>query len=114
MANPISRLFSMNRGADMTVPSKLEVLRKSHYALEGLPQILRVPALGGRRNEADLELTDASLDDVAFAILDLEAEYSAAGDRLVALRRLYTLARKEGALGFDRVVDVVLTRSETQ
>lgn len=95
----------------MTVPSKLEVLRNSHYALE---QRFRVPALGGRHNEADVELADASLDDIAFAILGLEAEYSAAGDRLFALRRLYTLARHEGALGFERVVDVVLTRSETQ
>lgn len=114
MTNPISRLFSNNRGADMTAPSKLEVLRKSHYALEKLPQRLRVPALGDRRNEADLELTDASVDDVAFAILGLEAEFSVVGDRLFALRRLYTLARQEGAFGFERVVDVVLTRSETQ
>jgi hypothetical protein len=88
MANPISRLFSNNRGADMTVPSKLEVLRKSHYALEGLPQKLRVPAIEGRRNEAVFELADASVDDVAFSILGLEAEFSAVGDRLFALRRL--------------------------
>ena len=98
----------------MTVPSKLEVLRKSHYALEKLPQKLRVPAIESRRNEAIIDLAEASIDDVAFAILGLEAEFSAVGDRLFALRRLYTLARHEGALGFERVVDVVLTRSETQ
>ena len=42
----------------------------------------------------------------AFALLGVEAEFSAVGDRLHALRKLYGLARQAGARGSECALDV--------
>ena len=89
----------------MTVSRKLESLRKRHYALEALPAVVRV-------SDAEMAVEDTTLDDIAFAMLGVEAEYNAVGDRYHALRKLYALARQAGAVGADRIVDAVATTKE--
>lgn len=89
----------------MAAIPKLESLRKRHYALEALPAIVRV-------SDTDLAVEDATLDDIAFAMLGVEAEYNAVGDRYHALRKLYSLARQAGAVGADRIVDAVMAGKE--
>jgi hypothetical protein len=92
----------------MTSSATVAALRKRHYALEALPDTIVVPALGACRPEAVVRtIEDASLDDIAFALRGIEAEFNAVGDRLHALRKLYLLARDAGALGADRAVNAV-------
>ncbi len=85
----------------MGTANTLESLRRRHYAMEALPDTIRVPALGGRAEEEAKPVMDATVDDVAFAILAVEAESYAIGERVSALRKLYALARQNGAIGAD-------------
>jgi len=79
--------------------TQLERLKKQHpYLLEELPETVGSDA-------EEVELGDASLDQIAFAILALEAEIRPLSRRMNALRELYDLARKRGALGAHRVGD---------
>ncbi len=92
----------------MSNSARMAALRKRHYALEALPDTIVVPALGALRPEAAVKrIEDATLDDVAFALRGIEAEFNAVGDRLHALRRLYVLAREAGALGCERPIDLL-------
>ncbi len=78
----------------------LERLKKHHpYMLEELPEIV-----GSDAEEVALE--DSTLDQIAFAILELEAEIRPLSRRVSALRDLYDLARKRGALGAHRIGDI--------
>ena len=91
----------------MTSTAALSELRKRHYALEALPDTIVIPALGEvRREQVVKPIEDATLDDIAFALLGVEAEFSAVGDRMHALRKLYDLARQAGARGSERALDV--------
>lgn len=87
--------------------SHLQALRKRHYALETLPDHIRIPAIGARSEVAAKPIEEATLDDLAFAMSAIEAEFNALGDRLHAIRKLYTLARKAGGLGADIAINVV-------
>ena len=92
----------------MNQSAVLPALRKRHFALDALPDIIAIPAFQARQREANVRaIADATLDDIAFALLAAEAEFNAVGDRLHALRKLYSLARQAGALGADRVVEAV-------
>jgi hypothetical protein len=92
----------------MTTSIAVTALRKRHIWLEALPDTVSVPALEARqRPAADKPIEDATLDDIAFAMLGMEAEFNAVGDRLHALRKLYNLARQAGALGSDRAVEAI-------
>lgn len=92
----------------MTQSAALASLRKRHFALDALPDTVVVPALEARQREAAVKaIEDATLDDIAFAMLGAEAEFNAVGDRLHALRKLYNLARQVGALGADRAVGAI-------
>ena len=91
----------------MTSTAALSELRKRHYALEALPDTIVIPALGEvRREQVVKPIEDATLDDIAFALLGVECEFSAVGDRMHALRKLYGLARQAGARGSERALDV--------
>lgn len=88
--------------------SKLNALRKSHYALRDLPASICV--LGpDRLTSAVRPIEKATLDEVAFALVRAEQVYNDAGDRLIALRRLYELARKAGGVGAGCAVDAAAT-----
>jgi hypothetical protein len=92
----------------MTTSSAVTALRKRHVWLEALPDSIAIPALDARQRSATVKaIEDATLDDIAFALLGAEAEFSSVGDRMQALRRLYSLARQAGALGSDRAVDKI-------
>lgn len=92
----------------MNQSAALAALRKRHFALDALPDTIVIPACQARQRETNVRaIADATLDDIAFALLTAEAEFNAFGDRLHALRKLYSLARQAGALGADRVVEAV-------
>lgn len=92
----------------MTSTAALTEMRKRHYALEALPDMIVIPVLGeSRREQVVMPVEGATLDDIAFALLGVEVEFSAVGDRLHALRKLYGLARQAGARGNERALDVV-------
>ena len=92
----------------MTSSAALTEIRMRHYALEALPDTVSIPALEARQRPVAVKpVEDATLDDIAFAMLGMEAEFNAVGDRLHALRKLYNLARQAGALGSDRAVDAI-------
>lgn len=91
----------------MTRSAALTEIRKRHYALEALPDTIVIPVLSEIRREQVVKLIeDATLDDIAFALLGVEAEFSAVGDRLHALRKLYGIARQAGARGSECALDV--------
>lgn len=87
--------------------SYLQALRKRRYALESSPDHIRIPAIAARGEVAAKPIEEATLDDLAFAMGALEAEFNALGDRMHAIRKLYTLARKAGALGADIAINAV-------
>ena len=86
--------------------SALEALQKAHYGLSSLPDTLHVPAAGGRAEIPAKPITEATVDEIAFAMRALDAEFSVFCDKVSALRKLYTLARDAGGLGAERTVDV--------
>lgn len=95
-------------GSPMTASNAIAALRKRHFALEALPETIVVPAPESQQREGSVTaIEDATLDDIAFALLAAEAEFNAVGERLHALRKLYSLARQAGALGADRAVDAI-------
>ena len=87
--------------------SRLTRVRKQHSTLQSLPDTIHIPAVGRRSEVAAKQIDDATLDDLAFAVRGIEAEFNAVGDRLHALRKLYGLAREVGALGADRAVEAI-------
>ena len=83
--------------------SFIELLRKKSVWLSDLPATIRVPGHGGKPTIDGLQIEEASVDDIAFAIQGLEYESSAISGQLHALKRLHDLARNCGALGTDTV-----------
>jgi hypothetical protein len=81
----------------------IDLLRKKSVWLSDLPATIRVPGHGGKPTIDGLQIEEASVDDIAFAIQGLEYESSAISGQLHALRRLHDLARNRGALGTDTV-----------
>ncbi len=80
--------------------------RPEWYVRE-LPDTIRVPALEGHRPlEVIVPLEDATLDDMAFAIVGIEAQVAQARRGLSGLRELYEQARKRGAIGTNTVAEV--------
>ena len=97
----------------MPSSATLAKLRQRHYALQSLPETITVPSLGARRPVAIVRPIDqATVDDIAFALDGVEAEFNAVGDRLSALRKLYRLARQAGALGADGALESALAGQE--
>jgi hypothetical protein len=94
----------------------IEKLRqRSEWGMRDLPEIIRVPALEGHRTqEAVVPLEESTIDDLAFAIIGLEAQVTEMRRPLVGLRELYDQARKRGALGTSTVADVFLNPSMTE
>jgi hypothetical protein len=91
-------------------PDDLTRLRNAHYTLENLPDTISLPQHRGRGADWVMTLEDATVDDVAFAIVAAEHESSAACARSTSLQRLYKLAREAGGIGTDRAVGAAITR----
>ncbi|MCA3561852.1 MAG: hypothetical protein IOC82_12570 [Aestuariivirga sp.] len=85
--------------------STLETLQKAHYGLGSLPETIRILATPGTSAIDAKPITEATLDDIAFALRVLEAEFNAIGDRMHALRKLSHIARDAGGVGADRAVE---------
>jgi hypothetical protein len=96
----------------MAKDTKLDTVRKQHVFLDTLPETIHVPAIGARRDAVTKPLEDATLDEVAFAVVALDAECDEAYGRLSALKRLTTMARKRGAVGADRILDAIPTSTK--
>lgn len=92
----------------MSITKKLAVLREHHYGLDKLPETVRVPALGNRREETVKPVETASVDDLAFALLGLSERASALYREIDAVRTVYDEARKAGALGADIAIDALI------
>lgn len=106
-------LLSSIRSFFMTNSASLTVVRKRHHSLAALPDTIVLPARGETHaGSVSKPLIDASLDDVAFAVRGVEAEFDALSDRLYALKKLYRLARDAGAVGADSAIDAVVNSTE--
>ena len=80
--------------------------RPDWYVRE-LPEEIFVPALDGHRSDdMTIALEDATLDDLSFAIVGIEAQVAKARRGLSGLRELYEQARKRGAAGTNTVAEV--------
>jgi hypothetical protein len=100
---PAEHLALLQEDAD----AALDAAKRTKEWLEALPDTIVIPVLGDVRREQVVKLIeDATLDDIAFALLGVEAEFSAVGDRLHALRKLYGIARQAGARGSECALDV--------
>ena len=93
-------------------PDAITRLRKMHYVLEDLPETLTFPQHPGRESGASMPVAEATVDDIAFAIVAVEQESSAAYRRGAALQRLYKLAREAGCIGTERAVAAVLKQED--
>jgi hypothetical protein len=91
-------------------PDDITRLRKASYALEDLPETIAFPQRSGDEPREPLPVVEATIDDIAFAIVAAERESSAAYARSSALQRLYKLAREAGCIGSDRAAAVVLKK----
>jgi len=91
-------------------PDDITRLRKSHYALEDLPETIAFPQHPSHETQEPMLVVDATIDDIAFAIVAAEQESSAAYRRSSALQRLYKIAREAGAVGTDCAVAAALKR----
>lgn len=87
----------------------IATLRKRSYHLEALPETITIPPHEPERPDPiELALETATVDDIAFAIAEMDAAFSALANRQHALRTLYRLAREAGALGADNAAAAVV------
>ena len=93
-------------------PDDIARLRKSHYALDELPETVSFPKHPSEPAREPLPVMEATVDDIAFAIVAAERESSAALGRASALKRLHNLAREAGAIGSDRAAAAALKREK--
>jgi hypothetical protein len=84
-------------------------LRKAFRSFEDLPEVIPASWRHGNATEP-LSVENASVDDLAIAIVAANVELSAAIQRSSALEKLHRLAREAGAVGTDRAVDFALER----
>lgn len=91
----------------MSKASKIDAIRKHHLFLDTLPDTIHVPAIGNRQDAVTKPLEEATLDEVAFAVVALNAECDEMYGRLHALNRLQSMARKNGAVGDDPILDAI-------
>ena len=93
-------------------PDAITRLRKANYALEDLPETLAFPQRPGDAPHEPLPVVEATVDEIAFAIVEAEWESSAAYRRANALKRLYNLAREAGCIGSDRGAGAVMKKED--
>ncbi len=86
-----------------TVPQKLR--DRSEWYLRDLPDSVSIPALAGQEPRVVL-IDQASLDELAFVIVDIETQISQTRTRLNVLREAYEQARKRGGYGEDRLLEI--------
>ena len=100
-----------------SAPNSLLPRLRKHLSFHSvdLPDSVRIPANGTTRpDEVIRTLTNATIDDIAFAIQGTEAECSAIIRRSGALKELYEAARKRGAHGTTTVADAFASLSDEE
>ena len=90
-------------------PDDITRLRKASYALEDLPETIAFPQRAGDEPR-EPPVVEATVDEIAFAIVEAERDSSAAYRRADALKRLYKLAREAGCIGADRAATAVMKK----
>jgi len=91
-------------------PDDITRLRKASYALEDLPETIAFSQRPGDEPREPLPVVEATVDEIAFAIVEAERESTAAYRRADALKRLYKLAREGGYIGADRAATAVMKK----
>jgi len=91
-------------------PDDITRLRKASYALEDLPETIAFPQRADDEPREPLPVVEATVDEIAFAIVEAERESMAAYRRADALKRLYKLARESGCIGADRAATAVMKK----
>lgn len=91
-------------------PDAITRLRKVNYALEDLPETISLPQRPRDEPREPLPVVEATVDEIAFAIVEAERESTAAYRRADALKRLYKLARETGCIGADRAASAVMKK----
>lgn len=98
-------------GPDMSdQPDDIARLRKAHFDLEDLPGEIARAGQDFMLPGDGLPITEATVDEIAFAILQAAKESARAYGRTAALERLYKFARQAGAVGTDLAVEAALKR----
>lgn len=87
--------------SNRTLLDKLNI--QHSYLLNTLPALVPV-------NDAEVALEEATLDQIAFAIIALDNQVRPLSRQLNALRELYDLARQRRALGAHRIQDTFATQ----
>ena len=91
-------------------PDAITRLRKVNYALEDLPETISLRQRRGDEPREPLPVVEATVDEIAFAIVEAERESTAAHRQADALKRLYKLAREAGCIGADRAAPAVMKK----
>ncbi|MDX5463681.1 MAG: hypothetical protein LPL00_05420 [Alphaproteobacteria bacterium] len=91
-------------------PDDITRLRATSYALEDLPETISLPQRADDEPREPLPVVEATVDEIAFAIVEAERESTAAYRRADALKRLYKLARETGCIGADRAATAVMKK----
>jgi hypothetical protein len=106
-------MFPFGKSKSEAPLTAIEALKKAHYSLAALPETIRIPATPERGETDAKPITEATIDDIAFALRGLEAASSALIDQMYALRKLSQIARDAGALGAHRAVEAA-ARARTE
>ena len=88
----------------------LERLRQSLFN-PALPDTVDVPAVGAQPART-MPIGEATLDEIAFALVAVEAENAARYRLASGLRQIIDLARQQGALGVDLAIPAAAARTE--
>lgn len=91
--------------------TKIAALREHHYGLDKLPAVVSVPAFAGR-DETLKPIETTTVDDLAFALIGLNEQWSALYREIEAVRIVHDEARKAGALGTDIAIDAMVAVKE--
>lgn len=88
----------------------LERLRETLFN-PALPDTIDVPAVGTLPART-MPVTEATVDEIAFALVAVEAENAARYRLASGLRQVIDLARQQGALGVDLAIPAAAARTE--
>jgi hypothetical protein len=92
----------------------LQKLVKDQFYAQHIPAFIRIPALGAITEETTKPVSEATLDDLAFAAQALDQESSVIRRREMAIKELYNEARKHGALGSENIIDALSRKAGAQ
>jgi hypothetical protein len=92
-------------------PPPLDQLRQC-YGMSALPETITTMTLDEFGHEVAKRLTDATVDDIALAIVTLNDEASALYVKVDALRQLHDRARRAGGRGADLAIESAMRVQE--